>query len=131
MLYERVTDGIKVTVEPTYSDERSSPDEHYFFWTYTIEIENLGSESVQLRSRFWRITNSQGEMQEVSGEGVVGEQPVIEPGESFSYTSGAPLTTSSGIMTGSYQMERETGEMFAVEVPPFSLDLPDVVYSLN
>lgn len=131
MMYERVTDRIKITVEPEYSDERSSPDEHYFFWTYTVEIENLGDDCVQLRSRYWRITNGQGGIQEVSGAGVVGEQPVIHPGERFRYTSGAPLTTSSGIMAGSYKMARDSGELFDVEIPAFSLDLPDVQAALN
>lgn len=131
MLYETVTHGIRVKVEPTFSDERSSPDEHYYFWTYTVEIENLSQATVQLKSRFWQITNAQGEVQEVSGSGVVGEQPFIAPGDSFSYTSGAPLTTPSGIMLGSYQMERDGGEIFDVAIPAFSLDLPDAIPSLN
>lgn len=131
MMYETTTDGIKVSVEPAYSDDRSSPVEHYYFWTYRVEIENLGAAPVQLRSRFWQITNAQGEVHEVSGDGVVGEQPVIQPGEAFSYISGAPLTTTSGIMLGSYQMENESGQMFDVAIPAFSLDMPDMAPQLN
>ena len=99
-MYEAVTDGIKVLVTPFFLEDQSSPDENHYVWAYQVSIENMGVERVQLRNRFWRITNAVGQIEEVQGPGVVGEQPVLEPGDSFQYTSGAPLTTASGIMVG-------------------------------
>jgi ApaG protein len=104
--------------------EESSPDESRYFFAYTVEIINLGLERVQLRARFWRITDEQGRVQEVRGTGVVGEEPVLGPGESYSYISGCPLTTPSGTMQGSYVMETASGETFDAEIPAFSLDMP-------
>ena len=123
-MYDSVTRSIKVTVEPIYLDDQSSPDDNYFVWAYTVQIENEGKEVVQLKNRHWRITDAQGHTQEVRGAGVVGEQPVLEPGDCFEYTSGTPLSTASGIMVGSYQMENESGEVFDVDIPAFSLDSP-------
>jgi ApaG protein len=125
------TRGIVVSVEPTYLDARSSPDESQYFWAYRVIIENHGRETVQLLSRHWMISNSRGELREVKGPGVVGEQPVLKPGERHEYTSGAPLDTPSGMMGGSYQMESETGERFDIEIPTFSLDRPDHGVLLN
>lgn len=130
-VYETVTFGIRVRVRPEYQAEQSSPDEGYYFWSYTIEIVNEGKTPVQLKTRFWRITDSVGRTEEVRGPGVVGQTPVIEPGESFSYTSGCPLSTPSGIMVGSYQMAGDGGRLFDVAVPPFSLDSPFTVKSVN
>lgn len=93
-------------------------------WAYQVKIENLGQSTVQLRNRYWHITDAGGRVQEVRGAGVVGEQPVLRPGEKFEYTSGTPLPTPSGIMTGTYQMESDSGERFDVRVPAFSLDSP-------
>ncbi|HZS63381.1 MAG TPA: Co2+/Mg2+ efflux protein ApaG [Xanthobacteraceae bacterium] len=121
-MYRAVTRNIQVTVEPRFLPERSSPDNGYFFWAYTIEITNSGSETVQLRTRHWRITDALGRLQEVKGAGVVGEEPVLKAGESFEYTSGVPLPTPSGFMSGSYGMTSESGEPFDVEIPAFSLD---------
>lgn len=123
-MYKAVTRGISVTVTPRYMPEESSPDEGRYFFAYTVEIINTGLERVQLKTRYWRITDERGHVQEVRGAGVVGEQPVLGPGESFSYTSGCPLTTPSGTMQGSYLMEKEDGETFNAEIPAFSLDLP-------
>lgn len=123
-MYDSVTRSIKVTVEPIYLDDQSSPDDNYFVWAYTVQIENEGDEVVQLKTRHWRITDAQGHTQEVRGAGVVGEQPVLEPGDCFEYTSGTPLKTASGIMVGSYQMQNESGEVFDVDIPAFSLDSP-------
>ena len=120
-----ITRGIAVGVEPTYLEARSSPDNSQYFWAYRVIIENQGRETVQLLSRHWMITNSRGELTEVKGPGVVGEQPVLKPGESFEYTSGAPLDTPSGMMGGAYQMETESGERFDIEIPTFSLDRPN------
>lgn len=128
-MYRATTRSIQVTVEPSYV-EAESGDGRYF-WAYTIEITNNGDEIVQLRSRHWRITDGNGHTEEVKGAGVVGKQPVLKPGETFSYTSGCPLTTSSGIMVGTYQVETEEGERFNIAIPAFSLDLPDVPKTLN
>ena len=130
-MYEAVTDGIKVSVTPFFLEDQSSPDEDHFVWAYQIVIENLGDETVQLRNRYWRITNANGQVEEVEGPGVVGEQPVLNPGDSFQYTSGAPLNTASGIMVGSYEMEGADGRMFDVAIPAFSLDSPHQTVRLN
>jgi ApaG protein len=119
------TREIAVSVEPTYLETRSSPDSSQYIWAYRVVIENQGRETVQLLSRHWMITNARGELTEVKGPGVVGEQPVLKPGESFEYTSGAPLNTPSGMMGGAYQMESENGERFDIEIPTFSLDRPN------
>ena len=125
------TREIAVSVEPTYLETRSSPDSSKYFWAYRVIIENQGRETVQLLSRHWMITNARGELTEVKGPGVVGEQPVLKPGESFEYTSGAPLDTPSGMMGGAYQMQSESGERFDIEIPSFSLDRPNQGAFLN
>jgi len=130
-MYQATTRNIRVTVEPQFLDDRSSPEHNRYFWAYTVEITNLGRESVQLRSRYWRITDARGTIEEVRGPGVVGEQPTLKPGESFTYTSGCPLTTPSGIMAGWYQMERASGGEFNVEIPAFSLDSPYQARQVN
>ena len=130
-MYEKKTNQICVRVEPSFLEEQSEHDDGVYFWAYTVEIENQSDEPVQLRSRYWCITDANGQMREVRGPGVIGQEPVIEPGKSFSYTSGAPLTTSSGFMTGSYQMESPSGTQFSIDIPPFSLDSPYANHSLN
>ena len=130
-MYRAVTRNIQITVEPRFIPEQSDPGENQFFWAYTIVIANLGGESVQLRNRHWKITDGKGQLHEVKGAGVIGKQPVLEPGESFEYTSGCPLTTPQGIMAGSYEMRSARGERFNVEVPAFSLDSPHVKRVLN
>ncbi|MBN9602960.1 MAG: Co2+/Mg2+ efflux protein ApaG [Afipia felis] len=130
-MYSAVTRQIEVLVEPEFLPERSSPENRQFFWAYSIVIVNESSETVQLKTRHWIITDGLGQQQEVRGEGVVGEQPVIAPGERYEYTSGVPLTTSSGFMTGSYQMVTESGEKFDLAIPLFSLDSPDGKRTLN
>ena len=124
-MYRAVTRQIEVTVEPNFLPERSSVDRGQYFWSYTIVITNTGAETVQLRTRHWIITDATGRKQEVRGEGVVGEQPVLAPGERFEYTTGVPLPTASGFMTGRYQMVSESGERFEIDVPTFSLDSPE------
>jgi ApaG protein len=123
-MYEKTTRSIRIIVKPAYLEDQSAPEDNHFVWAYQIRIENRGGETVQLRSRHWRITDAFGRTQEVRGAGVVGEQPVLRPGEAFEYTSGTPLPTSSGIMGGSYAMETARGELFDVVVPTFSLDSP-------
>lgn len=122
--YECITRGIRVSVKPFYLDDQSDPEEPRYVWAYTVRIDNESADIVQLRTRYWRITDSQGLTDEVRGDGVVGEQPVIRPGEGFEYTSGAPLTTPSGLMVGSYGMTTSKGEIFEVDIPAFSLDSP-------
>ena len=122
--YAETTKAITITVEPFYLDEQSEPDDGHYVWAYHVRIENNGQKTVQLMTRHWRITDSMGHVQEIQGDGVVGEQPVLTPGGSFEYTSGTPLSTPSGIMVGTYQMETETGDRFDVNIPAFSLDSP-------
>jgi len=123
-MYQAVTRGISVTVTPRYMPEESSPEQGRYFFAYTVEIINGSLDRVQLRSRHWLITDEHGHVQEVRGAGVVGEEPVLGPGESFSYTSGCPLPTPSGTMQGTYLMETAGGETFDAEIPAFSLDIP-------
>ncbi len=130
-MYKKITRAIAITVEPTYLEDRSSPPDNQYVWAYHVRIENGGGETVQLLNRYWRITDAFGRVQEVRGPGVVGEQPVLKPGDSFEYTSGTPLPTPSGIMVGTYQMETEAGERFDAAVPAFSLDSPHQHVRLN
>src|SRR6185437_15466008 len=123
-MYERQTRSIFVAVKPAYLDDQSDPEDSRFVWSYTVTIENRGSEPVQLLSRFWSITDGTGIVREVRGPGVVGAQPVIAPGEKFQYTSGCPLETASGLMTGRYQMKAASGEDFEAEIPLFLLESP-------
>ncbi len=129
--YESVTSDIRIRVEPEYADDQSEPDEGHYVWRYTVHISNEGESSVRLQSRVWQITDALGRTQEVRGAGVIGQTPVIEPGQSFSYASGCPLNTPSGIMVGSYAMEDADGKMFEVEIPAFSLDSPYTVRTVN
>lgn len=129
--YEKVTRNIAVSVRLFYLEDQSSPDEDRFVWAYRVNIQNRGAETVQLLRRHWRITDKHGRLQEVKGPGVVGEQPVLKPGESFEYTSGCPLGTPSGIMAGSYQMSTTGGEHFDIEIPAFSLDSPYDTAAIN
>lgn len=130
-MYVAVTRGIEVAVTPRFLPEKSSPQQGHFFWAYTIAITNKSGETVQLKSRHWRITDAFGRIQEVRGAGVVGEQPRLAPGQSFEYTSGVPLPTPSGFMVGSYSMVTERGERFDIAIPAFSLDSPDVKRTIN
>jgi|SRR5580700_1770170 ApaG protein len=130
-MYRAVTRDIEVTVSPRFLPDRSSIEKNYYFWAYTIEISNRGPTTVQLKTRHWRITDGLGRMQEVRGAGVVGEEPVLEPGASFEYTSGVPLPTASGFMVGTYGMVTPEGEHFDIDIPAFSLDGPDSRRVLN
>jgi ApaG protein len=130
-MYRSITRKIAVNVTPRFMPERSSSEKSYFFWSYTIEITNKGDRTVQLKTRHWKITDAYGRLQEVKGTGVVGEEPVLEPGASYEYTSGVPLPTPSGIMTGSYGMVASDGEHFEIDIPAFSLDGPEAKRTLN
>ena len=131
IMYTAVTHRVKVTVEPTFDPERSDPDAGRFFWLYAIEIANLGDNPVRLVERHWRITSANGHQEDVRGPGVVGEQPTIQPGESFRYTSGCPLLTPSGVMVGEYRMIGPDGQAFEVAIPAFSLDSPHARRVMN
>ena len=124
-VFVKETRGLRVQVLPAFLDEESSPEDNRFVWSYTITIENCGADTVQLRSRYWRITDATGRVMEVRGAGVVGQQPTLKPGDSFEYTSGTPLSTSSGFMCGTYQMLSNAGESFQNEIPQFSLEIPN------
>jgi ApaG protein len=117
--------------QPIYLEEESVPLQNKFFWAYQITIKNKSESNVVLRRRHWQITDANGIVQEVEGRGVVGQEPMLKPGESFTYTSGALLSTPSGMMVGDYEMEAETGEKFQVVVPPFSLDSPYENHTIN
>lgn len=134
-MYKSKTHNIEVTVEPEFLADRSQPDAGRFFWAYSVGITNLSDHAVQLMHRHWQITDANGRREEVRGPGVVGEQPVLQPGEHFKYTSGCPLTTPSGIMVGSYSfvdLESGTdGDKFEVDIPAFSLDSPHARRVLN
>ena len=123
-MYRKTTRSIEVTVIPLYLDDQSDPDENRYVWAYQVSLENKGHETVQLLTRYWNITDANGKVLEVRGDGVVGEQPVLRPNDIFEYTSGTPLSTPSGIMVGSYQMKTSDGESFDVAIPAFSLDSP-------
>lgn len=123
-MYECETDGVVVRVKPNFSHNHSSPDDGLYVWTYEVEIENRRSAAVQLMSRKWTIADNLGVVREVGGKGVVGEQPVIAPGDIYAYSSGAPLETPSGLMIGSYEMQTAMGENLIVDIPAFSLDSP-------
>ena len=130
-MYQKETRAIEITVKPFYLEEQSEPDDSHFVFAYHIRIQNNGRDVVQLLNRHWQITDGLGRMQEVRGPGVVGEQPVLRPGEAFEYTSGCPLNTSTGIMVGTYEMETLDGVRFDVDIPAFSLDSPDAPVHLN
>ena len=130
-MYQATTQDINVSVLPVYIDERSDPENDRFFWAYRVEIANEGLIAVQLLERHWRIVDGLGREENVHGPGVVGMQPVIEPGNSFEYTSGCPLTTPSGFMHGSYTVEAEDGSRFEIAIPSFPLDLPNLGATLN
>lgn len=130
-MYEAISNRFRITVRPQFLTGQSKPEEDKFVWAYTITIENLGQETAQLISRHWIITDALGHKQEVKGDGVVGEQPTLLPGQSFQYTSGCPLTTPSGMMVGSYQMQTGDGRRFDISIPAFSLDSPHDKRILN
>ncbi len=130
-VYEAVTSGVSVRVRPQYLPEQSDPKQRRWVWAYHIEVENRSAVTVQLISRHWTITDATGRVEEVQGPGVVGEQPLLNPGDSFRYTSGCPLPTSSGVMVGSYCLTVAGGAAFDAQIPAFSLDLPGASRVVN
>lgn len=130
--YSATTSGIVVSVQTVYLAEQSDPEADMWVWAYQVRIENHRAETVQLISRTWRITDARGHTQMVEGPGVVGKQPKLAPGEAFEYTSGTPLGTASGFMSGLYHMVvPATGETFDAEIPTFSLDTPTQARSVH
>ena len=126
--YTKTTHDISVTVEPFYLEEQSEPSDNHYLWAYRVTIANQGGATVQLLNRYWKITDAEGRMQEVRGPGVVGEQPVLTPGESFEYTSGTMIETPVGSMRGSYQMIGDDGTQFDAEIPAFTLSMPRTLH---
>ncbi len=131
LTYSSTTGQISVTVQPYFLTSHSLPEKSQFMWSYHIQIRNLSDSPYQLLNRFWHIIDGNGRIKEVSGEGVIGEQPILNPGELFEYTSGTPLHTPSGFMQGYYEMESSDGDMIRVEIPPFSLDSPFAPTSIH
>jgi ApaG protein len=123
-MYQAISHRFRVTVRPQFLAGQSKPEDDKYVWAYTITIENLGRETARLLTRHWVITDANGAKQDVRGDGVVGEQPTLKPGESFQYTSGCPLGTPSGMMVGTYGMQSAEGHMFEIDIPAFSLDSP-------
>ncbi|RKQ68992.1 ApaG protein [Litorimonas taeanensis] len=129
--FEQRTKDVIVRVEPEFLAEQSSVSDSRFIWAYTVEIDNQGTKDLQVTGRFWQIADSRGQVQEVRGSGVVGEQPTIKSGEVFRYTSGAPLTAPSGMMRGTYRVEATDGESYDIDIPAFVLDSPHEGLVLN
>lgn len=129
--YEAVTGSVRVAVAPIYLEDESDADNWRFVWAYRVQIANEGMETIQLINRHWIIMDGIGRVHEVQGAGVVGEQPVLEPGDVYEYTSGCPLETPSGVMQGYYEMRRQDGSMVQVQIPAFSLDSPHQQSTVN
>ena len=130
-MYSKTTKKINITVKPYYLEDQSEPEDQHYVWAYKVTINNQSKETVQLKNRYWKITDSVGNIREVKGAGVIGEQPVLRPGEKYEYTSGAPLNTPSGFMGGYYEMTHNNGNQFEVEIPLFSLDSPHDSKQIN
>lgn len=130
-MYRALTRDIEVVVEPFYLEEQSDPEDDRYVWGYRIVISNNSGVAVRLVNRYWNITDQNGQVDEVTGPGVVGEQPRLSPGDTYEYSSGCPLDTPSGLMFGHYQMETDEGEVFDVDIPAFSLDSPGLLRVLN
>lgn len=130
-MYRALTRDIEVTVDPYYLEEQSDPADSRYVWGYTVVISNRSDIGVTLVNRYWHITDENGQVDEVSGPGVIGEQPHLEPGGTYEYSSGCPLDTPSGMMFGHYEMQADTGEVFTVAIPAFSLDSPGLMRVLN
>ena len=130
-MFSKTTNNINVSVRSYYLEEQSEPDEQHYVWAYQVTINNIGQQTVQLKKRYWKITDSNGTNKEVRGAGVIGEQPVLRPGEKFEYTSGTPLSTPSGFLEGYYEMETKDGNKFDASIPLFSLDSPYISNQIN
>lgn len=123
-MYTKTTQGVTVSVKSYFLEDQSSPDDNHYVWAYKINIDNKGSEILKLNHRTWIIIDGNGRIMQIQGDGVVGETPTIKPGETYEYTSGTPLKTTSGIMQGYYSMTGSSGNNVKVDIPTFSLDSP-------
>jgi len=123
-MYSKTTNGITVTVTPYFLDDQSSPQEGHYVWAYQVNIKNSSLKTIKLNHRNWIIIDANGKIINIQGDGVVGEFPILQPGESFEYTSGTPLKTSNGFMQGFYLMSQSNGEQLKIDIPTFSLDSP-------
>jgi ApaG protein len=130
-MYHSITNNIKVSVIPQFLPEHSDAEQHHYVWAYHITLQNLSDDTVQLKRRYWHIQDANGKVQEVRGEGVIGEQPILSPHEQFSYASGCPLKTPSGIMKGHFEMVDSGGVAFNITIPTFSLDSVFIKRVLN
>jgi ApaG protein len=130
-IFQETTSDITVSVRPEYMDDQSDPDQGHYTWAYHVRIENNGERVIQLLSRHWKIADSLGNCQEIVGDGIVGHQPTLGPGDSFEYSSGTPLAAPSGFMSGSFNMISEDGIRFDIAVPAFALDGPDKCGALH
>lgn len=130
-IYEKTTQNVTVRVEPDYLEDQSRPADDHYIWAYTVEIENNRQTQIQLVERFWQISDSRGQCQEIRGSGVMGQTPILKPGEVFRYTSGAPLYAPSGMMRGTYSLKTPNGDQFDVTIPTFLLDSPHETQSFN
>ena len=127
-MYSKTTKNINITVKPYYLEDQSEPEDQHYVWAYQVTIDNQSKEKVQLKNRYWKIIDSNGIEQEVRGEGVVGEQPYINPGDQYQYTSGTVIETSLGTMKGRYQMIDDADIYFEAEIPEFVLSVPRVIH---
>lgn len=130
-MYKQTTESITINVVPSFLEEESKPEKNHFVWAYKVRIENNGLQTVQLLKRHWKIMNAIGHTECIDGPGVVGKQPILNPGEAFEYISGTPLNTPSGFMAGSYDMKTKSGSFFKVNIPTFSLDSPFTSSSIH
>ncbi len=130
-VYKFITDDVEVAVRPEYIDSQARLAGDVYFWAYHVKIENRSNDTIQLISRYWKIIDGKGGLQEVNGEGAIGEKPILIPHSSFSYTSGVHLRYNSGIMSGYYTMKKSTGEFFQIKIPSFSLDVPNLKDIVN
>jgi ApaG protein len=130
-IYTAMTRDIRVSVAPEYMLEESNEEKFTHAWSYTVQVANFGKETVQLLNRHWKITDANGKIEEVHGAGVLGQQPTLHQGQAFQYSSWCKLKTPSGMMVGAYEMQTQKGETFLVEIPAFSLDIPDTIFSVN
>lgn len=130
-MYTDETNNIKIEVEPKFLEDESDPSSDCYIWAYQVSISNNRDDSIRLLSRHWTIADKKGMVQEVDGQGVLGEQPWLEPGDTYSYISGAPLSSPSGIMVGSYTFKNSSNEIIEAKIPAFSLDSPHDYYVLN
>ena len=122
--FERTTNDISVSVTPIFMDDQSDPEKHFYLWAYQVRIENHGQDSITILDRQWHVIDALGTSQDITGTGIFKERPSLNPGDSFEYTNTIPLSTTSGFMTGKYDIEKNRGTFLEIDAPPFSLDSP-------